>query len=433
MMGNRLFVAVMQSISSNHPAPLTRFPALDSPRARVLLSHGVLALMGGLAGWASFEDTWLIHRGQEGAVAQGFLVGAFLLALAWRSVDRRTEAYALMVGWYAGAASAIPSIWVHFFGGGWLMGTMTLAAFAALMALPYTLVPRRWPRLGVIVGLLLTTVPPLGLLGMASPLIAAGAMFPGLGIPGLLLLTALFALSGLRSRLGDLAIMAAVLWGAVNIGYTPPAPPDNAWGATTWLGKSPVTVQAQFARQDELKSMVRQTILQGAKLIVLPEGANPQWDDGQAFYWSDVRALAAQHHAQVLIGVYAQGISPSDSRDGLFDLGTGKLYPAMMPMPIGMWRPWVRDEFRENFPIRWDAPTIIPTVDGPAAYSICYENLILWPLLRAVPNRPRFLISAANQWFAQGNLSVPQMRSIEMQARLYGLPLLQAVNWPEPR
>ncbi len=225
-----------------------------------------------------------------------------------------------------------------------------------------------------------------------------------------------------------------MLWGIAHAGLPLPAPPAAAWGMQSYEGAgSPnATIEQQFARQDRFKDMVRQSILQGAKLIVVPEGTDPLWDDGQAFYWKDIADLAKAHHAQVLLGVYTRGFPPSQSQNGLVDLTTGKLYPAGIPMPIGMWAPWDHNPQHVNFPLKWHQAQILPTRYGPAIYSICYENLLLWPTILASSHHPALLISAANQWFARGDLSVPQMRSLRMQAALFGLPLISAINWPNP-
>lgn len=391
-----------------------------------------LPLLGGFAGWLAFEDPWLIHHGAQGNVAQGFLVGASLLALGWRTVRRSRDGFALMLGWYLGACLAIPGIWAHFFGGQ-VGGILTWAGLSLLLAAAY-LLPGRWARFGWFTGLLLTLLPPLGLVGMASPLLAAGAFFPGSGVWGIALLLLFFLLSGLRHRFADVAAILMMFWGVAHVGQPLPQAPPAAWGMQSYEGamRDADSIPELFARQDRFKALTRQAIEQGAKLIVLPEGSDPAWDDGQAFYWRDIADLAKKHDAQVLLGVYTRGFPPSKSQDGLVDLTTGKIYPAGIPMPIGMFKPWDRNPQHINFPLDLWRAQIIPTTYGPAAYSICYENLLLWPTLLAALHHPKMLIASANQWFAKGDLSEPQMRSLQMQAALFGLPLLKAVNWPRP-
>ncbi|HEU0276624.1 MAG TPA: hypothetical protein VFQ95_02200, partial [Rhodanobacteraceae bacterium] len=90
----------------------------------------------------------------------------------------------------------------------------------------------------------------------------------------------------------------------------------------------------------------------------------------------------------------------------------------------------------EDFPLHLDHATersLIPTPFGPAAHLICYEELLPWPLEeQELAGRPKLLVSAADQWFATGWLGRAQARSVELQARMWGLPLLRAVNRPDP-
>jgi len=181
-----------------------------------------------------------------------------------------------------------------------------------------------------------------------------------------------------------------------------------------------------FKRQDGSKATVKQALEQGAKLVLMPETTNPLWDDGQAFYWQDVTGIAAHASAQVLLGVYTNSLSSPEQVDGLVDLASGKIYPASIAMPIAMWRPWSTN----SFPLHMrSAGTLIPTAAGPAAHLVCYEELLMWPLAtQELHGHPALLLSAANQWFAGGWIARPQSRSVALQARLWGLPLLRAVN-----
>jgi hypothetical protein len=400
-----------------------------------------LAAIGAGAGWFAFNSTTAI-LGVSPSGTQRMLFGLALLAvtLAFGQIRTRLSMTALFFGWFVGASSSMPVIWAAFFAGSTVPGVLALLGWAALMAAPFALAPRGKPGIGVAVGLLAGAVPPLGIFGMASPLLTAGAVFPALGFLGLalvylfLFLASLLPLAGAKTqRAGTVGLVIVLLFGAVRaVAYTLPDPPQSSiWALTSYYGPLPRTLPALFTRQDDLKSMVRQSILDGARLIVLPEGSDPQWDAGQAFYWSDVAALARRDHATVLLGAYINDdVMPQRNRDGLVDIATGKFYPAQIPMPIGMWHPWRLG----SFPMRGATPGV-PTVYGPALESICYEDLLLWPmawqraLLALHGQRPALIVSAANQWFAEQGASVAQTRSIHMQARIWGLPLMRAVNW----
>jgi len=94
-------------------------------------------------------------------------------------------------------------------------------------------------------------------------------------------------------------------------------------------------------------------------------------------------------------------------------------------MPIGEWRPGQESSAIPDFCGR--GTTRFQGV--PVATSICYEDFLIYPLLLASLDRPQVIISMANNWFATdlGGIWI-QRRSIENQARLFGVPLVRAVN-----
>ncbi len=423
-----------QSPHENAPACVPNATPVQSSQSRLLARATAPAIIAGVGGWVAFQSDMLQHALQS-TVSQGFLAGAFLLAISWRLVATRKQAGLVMFAWYLGAAASMPSEWSSFFGGDHLGGLIVWIAWAAIMALAYTIAPRRVPAVGLLVGLVITAIPPLGLIGLASPLIASGALFLGLGWLGLALTLAFYGISTIPGRWPVVAIISILLIATVRDVTPQPNPPADAWPMTTYDGTYPHDLVAQFHRQDGLKAQVVQAIRQGAKLIVLPEGAIDNWTDGNTVYWSDVRNLAKLHHAQVLIGAYqTTDNSMRQAEDGLLDLVTGVLYPSTVTIPFGMWHPWRSSANDPNYPIQISAiRKTIPTQFGPAAYSICYEELLLWPLAaKMLATKPKLIISAANQWFTTPETSRAQTRSIDMQARLWGLPLMRSVNWALP-
>jgi apolipoprotein N-acyltransferase len=183
-----------------------------------------------------------------------------------------------------------------------------------------------------------------------------------------------------------------------------------------------------FDRQDSMKSTSSEAIRADVKLVVFPEGSNRSWTDAEASYWREISARARASMASVLLGVtddlttfHAQ----DDYINALYDVASGRLYHAMIPMPIGVWHPWQplgHVPMRAAFdPIRLER--------GQAVYTICYEDTILLPaLLRYLSaTKPVAFVSAANQWFAKDWLSEPQANSVAMTARWMGLPLVRAV------
>ena len=73
-----------------------------------------------------------------------------------------------------------------------------------------------------------------------------------------------------------------------------------------------------------------------------------------------------------------------------------------------------------------------PVVDADGqsvAPLICYEQLLIWPVLQSMLYRPDALVGIANGWWATGT-SVPaiQLVALTAWARLFNLPLVTAFN-----
>ncbi len=435
---------------------------------------GVLAAGAGGA-WSAFLAT-PGFRFAPWSLPYGFTVGLLLLLFGLLLVRVRTHGVLLLAGWYGVATSAIPCIWARYYGAGMLPGGGSLEGagawvlLVAMLSLPAYLVPAAWvrrvPAAGVLLSMLLAAVPPLGLFGMATPWLTAGALLPGVGgfwhgWIALALLVALMVSVGLvrnEDRIGKLVFLLGVALFGVSIvlGVRAPAPQLAAgaggpghwriWAMQEHLGEVPDADQhfdAYYAFEKDLRAQVRAALDEGARLIVTPEGMDPHWNAGEALEWSDVAALARQRHATVLLGIYRPlprtAPGPADWQDGLLDLGSGAFYPDRIAQPISMWRPWAAASIG-SFPLNTSRHSMIETPYGRAAYLLCYEELLVWPVAgQMLPWRaahPKLLISAANQWFVNGPhswLGRTQSRSVRMQALLWNLPLLRSANWAAPQ
>jgi apolipoprotein N-acyltransferase len=64
------------------------------------------------------------------------------------------------------------------------------------------------------------------------------------------------------------------------------------------------------------------------------------------------------------------------------------------------------------------------------AVLICYEQLLVWPMLRSAFERPTILIAASNEaWTAGTKVPAVQHACVRAWARLFGLPLISAINY----
>ena len=397
------------------------------------------ALIGSFLGWS----VWV-----------GLIMGPFALwslPILWASTADASEAAALMIGYYATATAG--TLWAlnSFYGpaaavAGWVGCTLLLAG-------PFILARRgaigaRWRAAGIGLrygaALLAVSMPPLGVIGMASPWCAATASFPGLGLVGL-------GLGGLAG-----SVLAAVTWGYRRS-------PSRAYGLTglavvTALSAGallPTPASSSVPRIEGLVSRLRETVspsfahvlrqniaLVGAvkkrlayvpphTLLVLPEDAAEHWQPLVAALWWPVALDAYRHHDTVALGIYARLPHDQHKRDGLLLMGRhAGLIGGRQPVPLADWAPWKAHGAKAH----WTRLGSTPAFGRPAAVLICYEQLLVWPVAETFlgSSRPTVLIGASNHWWLASDASEARMqaRTLRDWGRLYGVPVVMADNRP---
>ena len=119
----------------------------------------------------------------------------------------RPARYLAALAYYLTGSAGISAGAANFFGPGHLgLGIVLWLSSAILLALPWMLARG---VLGTLFALLLTALPPLGLIGWLSPLNAAGVAFPGLNLTGIGLFLGFAAMAGAR-RWGWMTALAVL-------------------------------------------------------------------------------------------------------------------------------------------------------------------------------------------------------------------------------
>lgn len=268
----------------------------------------------------------------------------------------------------------------------------------------------------------LMSVPPFGIVGWASPITAAGVLFPGWGWAGLAATAA--SLSAMTTRVWPLAGVAISLaWVLSAVAWTDPEPPEGWVGIDTAFDYQVAGNHADYAQHMTTIGLVRRAVENGAGTVVLPESALGIWTPSTERLW--VRSLA-----DLDVVVAGGGVVVNDSGyDNVMIELTGEgariLYRERMPVPVSMWRPCASGgasaEFFGNPTGRFAGTSIAPL--------ICYEQLIVWPILQSMLHRPDHVVATGNGWWTGDTNIVPiQKASAEAWASLFGVPLVIAFN-----
>lgn len=361
----------------------------------------------------------------------GWVLLAAWMPLVWFSAGSRPTAGAVALAYYLAASRGIP------FGAGiffaesaplWFSWALWIVAGVA-NATPWAVCWSRRSRrrlLGLPVAVVLGAVPPIGLIGWTNPILASGWIFPGMGYLGMGLL--LLSWVAIASRSLSWAASLLVVAAAANVVASEGVTPKGWTGIDTQFGRYlvaagvPDFMQA-FTRLQAVKTVAAE--LPPGSVAVLPETVLGLYTEVTAAELADVADRLRSRRSTVLVG--AGKVVGAGFENGLVVLGDGETQwiRQRIPVPIGMWRPWAPDNVAAD---PWSSG--IATIAGrKTAVLICYEGLLVWPALLSMAHGPEVVVGAANDWWAR-DTSIPaiQRQSLALWSRLFGIPVISAVN-----
>ena len=271
------------------------------------------------------------------------------------------------------------------------------------------------------VALILSAVPPVGLIGWAHPFHAAGWLFPTLGVTGLFCTLALVELA---TRKAEVLVLVAAL-GFVSSRYQFESKPIPWVGLNTQYGDV-------FAGDDPLGVMdavARQVCENPAVVQVWPESIVPHWNESTEAFWSEIVADAKQRGKTVALGSTI-GI-PDPFRLCLRNvviIQGWEARPAVdqrTPILGATWHP----VSGSGVPLQLFASPNRELAGQYAAFLICYEQLLAWSYLSLLVDRPTVLVGVTNSyWVTDTSIPAVQTACLKSWARLFNIPLVQAVN-----
>jgi hypothetical protein len=395
----------------------------------------------------------------------GIAVSTVIPAIVMRQQIRRV-AYTVAAMYYAAALWALIPGARNFFGpdvspvvaiGLWISSSL-------LLSLPWLVVwsPRGCEAIWrAPVGIALTVFPPLGIIGWASPLLAAGILFPGTAWWGILLC---FAVTGaLAVWPWRTAALAAGLSVACNISFHGIQPPrdweavNTAFGAIAHGNRDPI---AEY----RAAQWIQEKALAGAgKVLIFPETVVPTWTPATDAFWQQTLDQLRSRGKTILVGarvptprsqvpverdlfsadlaalrgeapqvlpISAANI-PSPAIEFAYDNAvvvrgaeTG-VVRQRIPVPIAMWNPLKTTTARLNL----NGSGVIDFHQQRAAVLVCYEQFLTWPVLVSMAQRPTMLIAVANDYWATGTpIPAFQLAAVRAWAHLFALPYISALN-----
>ncbi len=315
-----------------------------------------------------------------------------------------------------------------------------------------------------------TVLPPLGIIGLASPLTSAGYLFPstawiGLAtvtlLPGLLL--AIPALPRRYRRIASCSVVTACAALATVprlFGFIDVAPPPGLVAINANLGDVSQPFR-DFAAAQFIQETAART---PARVLIFPESVVPRWSEATEGFWHQSLDLC-RRSGQIL--AFGAGL-PRPSQNAIAKLNDLRSYdfgPALnalkrmdtgpahflpispepepmenalviaggesavfyqrVPVPIGMWEPFNP----RSVPLRLRSRGILNIDHQRAAVLICYEQMLTFPVLASMLQHPTVIVGISNTFWVAGT-SIPRYQgsAVRAWARLFRVPYLLAVN-----
>jgi apolipoprotein N-acyltransferase len=350
----------------------------------------------------------------------------------------RKHAYASMFSYYAAASWPLIPGAHAFFGvqGTPFIGLFLCLAAAALLALPWGLLftcGRGKAAFSVPLCILLTAVPPLGIIGWASPLLSAGVLFPSSKWFGLALIIIFLSVFRFKPAQSVVSLVLCALM--FQFQYTRPDLPAG-WEAVNTNYGGVGQGDPDFTTEYNTHQSMQTTIIEShAAVLLFPEHLIAHWNESTDVFWGNTLAAVAAEHRTVLIGA---GINlPATQRNPFAQnhylnvlLARGEentaRYQERIPVPIAMWNALGDD----GVPMKLFGRGTIRIRAQKAAVLICYEQVLVWPILSSALEHPTILLTTSNDYWAK-NTRIPaiQQSSVASWARLFHIPVLSATNF----
>lgn len=357
----------------------------------------------------------------------------FSLGLVWLVLlqNSRLSRYAVALAYYAaGSVGLVKGVSV-FFGphASLFEGVFLWLGASALLAAGWAFADKSWKA--ALVLLFDALVPPLAFFDWMSPLTAAGVLFPGGGIYGVVVLLIVVASLSLLRKQPDAWILVGFAVFFCNILYAPSGSPAQWQGVNLQVGPMPANIMQDAARRQRiLQETERVARKPGTKVILLPETVEYDWA-GNAQQLS--MAISPQYQVW-LVGMNVPN-KPGVMTDSIVAFRRHQkqqvLFSSTFPVPFAMWHPWQKGvgyRGRAEYPAAWWSP--VQTIDGKRVWaSICYDQLLPAVWLEGVIQHPQVVLLTNNEWWAQGTrIPTIQRNSSWAWVRLMGAASVEAEN-----
>ncbi|TGQ04946.1 MULTISPECIES: conjugal transfer protein TraB [unclassified Mesorhizobium] len=359
---------------------------------------------------------------------------AIIFPALWALTPARVVAGMVSAGYFLAASRGLPQGVAKFYAADFWPGLLLWIAASLAFVAVHTMLWAGPPEMGCperralryLAAMVLMGLPPFGITGWAHTLTAAGVLFPGWGWWGLA--TTAAGLAMMTSRFWPAAVLTLAgfwLWSAAT--WTQPDLPQG-WKSVDLKYGASLGRDGSLDHHRDMIATVRALAGDGTRFVVLPESALGFWTPTVARLWQQ-----GLHGLDVTVVAGAAVIDERGYDNVMVAISSDEarvLYRERLPVPVSMWQPW-RAWFGRDGGARADlfANPVVDLSETRIAPLICYEQLIVWPVLQSMLHSPEIVVATGNGWWTAGTSIVAIQRASAIAwAKLFAVPIVTAFN-----
>lgn len=364
-----------------------------------------------------------------------YLPVAIFLPVIWVKTSSKKSAWLVGLGYHLAASNGLIFGISVFFDSSIYYGIFLWAVAGLIQSLPYYLFSYvRNPYLSIVLLLLTLILPPVGIVGWANPLTAAGLIFPGTGFAGLFLsIILIFLAVWLLSKKNTWAfcLLIALVLFLPEILKPSSIQDEKFKGISTHFSGNPANIGDKFFRDYQKFTQIYNDYGQtDFKVLALPEATAGIWFDSTKNLWERWQKNLKNDQSVILSTLLPSNKMGLETYNALIEMkkdGFTVLYKARQSVPVAMWNPWSKDNVKNN----WFDNPVFEVAGKKATALICYETYLAWPILQSfLSGDPEIIFFAANHWWSNDtSLLRIQEKSVSAWARLFDAQLISAVNY----
>ncbi len=363
-----------------------------------------------------------------------YLPMAIFFPVLWVNAPGKITPWLMGLSYHLAASRGLISGIPVFFDASVMFGVFLWLAAGLIQSLPYLICTHMRNRyLGILIILFLLIIPPVGIVGWANPLTAAGVLFPGTGFVGLFLsLGLILTTAWLQSKKSAwFYLLAAIilLWPLAVIPVQ--VQTNSIKGISTHFSGNPGNLVDKF-NQDYEKFMriFQEHADTDFKILLLPESSGGIWFKTTQYLWGQWQRKLESDQSIILPVLFPEGKTGFRTYNSLVEIKRNacrEIYRARQSVPVAMWKPWAKDDVKTN----WFDNPVFDLAGKKATAIICYEAYLTWPVLQSfLAGEPETILFVSNHWWSKNtSLLGIQKTCVNSWGALFGVQVVTAVNF----